>query len=435
MNRKRKSSQEKLTLLDAVGMAIGGMVGGGIFAVLGEAVHLSGNAAFISFGLAGVLAFVTGISYSRLTLSFDEPGGSFLFVEKIAGPRISGTVGWFLILGYIFTMSLYSYTFGAYAGKLIGIDPALNGYLGGAVVAFFALINLLGVRESGISEDVLVYAKLAILLLVAGVGFITVDKAEAFPVFEHSTSSVITAAALIFVAYEGFQLLTYDYEDIENHKRNLPRAIVISISLVTALYMVIAFATTGTLPDEAISGHKEIVLAYVAQPVLGRIGVVIVLVAAVFSTASAINATLFATARLAVRISQDQQLPHSLTRRHVGGVPVWFVILACGCTIVIQYMGNLHEIVSFSSIVFLSVFAVVNVSACVHREYSGWQSIFPAAGFLGCIAAVILLAHNLYKQDPVTMWVITGIAAVLIGLRVFYASWHPGFLKKYGGLP
>jgi amino acid transporter len=431
MNRKKKSSQEKLTLFDAVGMAIGGMVGGGIFAVLGEAVHLSGNAAFLSFGLAGVLAFITGISYCRLTLNFDEPGGSFLFVEKIAGPRISGTVGWFLILGYIFTMSLYSYTFGAYAGKLIGIDPALNGYLGGAAVAFFALINLSGVRESGISEDVLVYGKLTILLLVTVVGLATVNKAEAFPVFEHSSSSVITAAALIFVAYEGFQLLTYDYEDIKDHKRNLPRAIIISISFVAVLYMVIAFATTGALSNEAISGHKEIVLAYVAQPVLGHIGVVIVLVAAVFSTASAINATLFATARLAVRISRDQQLPHFLTRRHVGGVPVWFVILASGCTIVIQYIGSLHEIVSFSSIVFLSVFAVVNLSACLHHEYRGWQLGFPAAGFLGCIAAVVLLAHNLYTQDPVTIWVITGIAGALIGLRVFYTYWHPGFLTKY----
>ena len=429
---KRKSSQEKLTLFDAVGMAIGGMVGGGIFAVLGEAVYESGNAAFISFGIAGVLAFITGISYTRLTLSFDEQGGSFLFVEKIAGARISGTVGWFLILGYIFTMSLYSYTFGAYAGMLIGVDPSLNGYLGGAVVAFFALINLIGVRESGISEDILVYGKLGILLLVAGVGFMTVNKAEAFPVFEHSPASIITAAALIFVAYEGFQLLTYDYEDIEDHKQNLPRAILISISLVTALYMVIAFVTTGALSNETISGHNEIVLAYVAQPVLGRIGVVIVLVAAVFSTSSAINATLFATARLANRIAADHQLPQELTRRHSGGVPIWFVILASGCTIVIQFMGNLHEIVSFSSIVFLSVFAVVNLSACIHREYKGWQSVLPMAGFLGCLSAVVLLVHDLYSKEPTTLWVITGIAGLLMVLRVIYTKWHRGFLKKHG---
>ncbi|MGC1121502.1 MAG: APC family permease [Candidatus Methanofastidiosia archaeon] len=425
-------SHENLTLKDAVGMAIGGMVGGGIFAVLGEAVHQSGNAAFISFGLAGVLAFITGISYSRLTLSFNQPGGSFLFVEKIAGPRISGTVGWFLLLGYIFTMSLYSYTFGAYAGKLLGLDPALNGYVGGGIVAFFAVINLLGVRESGLSEDILVYAKLTILVVVAAIGFLTVKKEEAFPLFEYSKYKVITAAALIFVAYEGFQLLTYDFEDIDRPRRNLPRAIWISIPVVTAVYMVIAFVTTGSLDNQTIAGKKEIVLAYVAQPLLGQAGVIMVLVAAVFSTASAINATLFSMARLADRISRIRQLPPRLTERHIGGVPVWFLLLASGCTIVIQFTGNLHEIVGFSSLVFLSVFSVVNLSACIHREYTGWMRVLPVSGAAGCIAAVCVLVYDLYGEDPVTLGVITGIAAVLVVMRVIYCYWHPSFLKEYG---
>ena len=168
MKDSQNSAEKKLTLYDAVGMAIGGMVGGGIFAVLGEAVHQSGNAAFLSFGLAGMLALITGDSYARLTLSFDEPGGSFLFIEKIAGARISGTMGWFLILGYIFTMSLYSYTFGVYAGRLFGMHPSLNAYIGGAVITVFTGINLLGVRESGFTEDFLVYIKVAILLIYIG---------------------------------------------------------------------------------------------------------------------------------------------------------------------------------------------------------------------------------------------------------------------------
>ncbi|MBU6997951.1 MAG: amino acid permease [Theionarchaea archaeon] len=432
MKPPNTSSQEKLTLRDAVGMAIGGMVGGGIFAVLGEAVHQSGNAAFISFGLAGILAFVTGISYSRLTLSFNQAGGSFLFVEKIAGPRVSGTLGWFLLLGYIFTMSLYSYTFGAYAGTLLGLDPAFNGYLGGGIVAFFAVINLLGVRESGLSEDILVYAKLSILIVVAAVGFLTVRQEEAFPILEYSMSRVVTAAALVFVAYEGFQLLTYDFEDIDHPRRNLPRAIWISIPVVTAVYMTIAFVTTGSLTNQDIAGKKEIVLAYVAQPLLGRTGVVMVLVAAVFSTASAINATLFSVSRLADRISRIRQLPPRLTERQVGGVPVWFLILASGCAIVIQFVGDLHEIVGFSSLVFLSVFSVVNLSAYIHREYSGWMRVLPLSGTAGCIAAVCMLAYDLYAEDPVTLGVIAGIVAVLVVMRSIYCHWHPSFVKEYG---
>ena len=84
----------KLRLVDALGMVIGGMVGGGIFAVLGQAVKQSGNAALLTFGLAGLLALATGMSYARLTTSYDEPGGSVTFVEHLAGPEVAGPPRW-----------------------------------------------------------------------------------------------------------------------------------------------------------------------------------------------------------------------------------------------------------------------------------------------------------------------------------------------------
>lgn len=407
---------QKLTLFDACGMAIGGMVGGGIFAVLGAGVQQAGNAAFLAFGLAGLLAFVTGLAYARLTVSFDEPGGSFVFIEEIAGPAIAGTVSWFLILGYVFTLSLYAYTFGAYAGQLVGLGD-LGGVLGAGILVALAGLNLLGVRESGVTEDVLVYGKMVILLVVCGVGFVAVRPEEALPVFETPAGGVIAAAALLFVAYEGFQLLTYDYDDIEDHERNLPRAVWISVPAVALLYMLIAFVTTGSLENELIQEHGETILAFVAEPVMGRIGRVIVLVAAVFSTASAINATLFATARLADRVGDDGQLPGVLTGRKRGGVPIVFVLVATGLAIAIQYLGRLHEITTFSSFVFLLVFAVVNAAATIHREFRGWGLLLPILGGLGCVGAAILLAISQYQESPALTWALVGTAAALLGLR------------------
>jgi len=409
-------SEDKLTLFDACGMAIGGMVGGGIFAVLGEGVAQAGNAAFLAFALAGALAFITGLSYARLTVSFDQPGGSFTFIEEIAGAEVAGTVSWFLILGYVFTLSLYAYTFGAYAGQLVGLGHT-GGLLGAGILVALAGLNLLGVRESGVTEDVLVYGKLAILIAVCAVGFVRVESAEALPVFEGPPLGVVAAAALLFVAYEGFQLLTYDYEDLENHRRNLPRAVWISVPAVTVLYILIAFVTTGSLEDRLIQEHGETVLAFVATPVLGQAGRMAVLVAAVFSTASAINATLFATARLAKRVGADGQLPQILTRRQRGGVPVVFVITATGLAMVIQYFGHLHEITSFSSFVFLLVFATVNGAAVVHREFRGWGLALPVLGGLGCVAAAGLLAASQYRESPGLMWALLGTAAALLVVR------------------
>ena len=413
---RNRSDDDKLSLFDACGMAMGGMVGGGIFAVLGEGVGRAGNAAWVAFGLAGALAFVTGLSYARLTVSFDEPGGSFTFIEEIAGARIAGTVSWFLILGYVFTLSLYAYTFGAYSAQLLGVAH-LSGLLGTVILVALAGLNLLGVRESGVTEDLLVYGKLAILLVVCAAGFVGVTRAEALPVFELPASGVIAAAALLFVAYEGFQLLTYDYDDLEDHRRNLPRAVWISIPVVTLLYVVIAFVTTGALEDGVIQEHGETVLAFVAEPVLGKIGRTVVLVAAVFSTASAINATIFATARLALRVGTDGQLPELITRRKRGGVPVVFVVAATLLAVVIQYLGRLHEITSFSSFVFLLVFAVVNGAAVAHREFSGWGLLLPVFGALGCVAAAVILAVSQYRESPGLAWALVATAAGLLILR------------------
>lgn len=311
------SDADTLSLFDACAMAIGGMVGGGIFAVLGVAVQQAGNAAFISFGIAGLLTLITGLSYSRLTLDFDEPGGSFSYIEQIVGTRTGGTVSWFLLLGYVFTMSLYAHTFGAYAARLVGLSSVWNPYVGSIILVLLAGVNLMGVRESGVTEDLLVGGKVIILVLVAGAGFFAVRRGEALPVFESGVGvgGMLGAAALIFVAYEGFQLLTYDYDDIADHHTNFPQAIWVSILIVILIYMVIAFVTTGGLEASVILQHRETVLAYVARPVLGRIGIVAVLIAAVLSTASAINATLFASARLAHRCRPGPAVassPHAL---------------------------------------------------------------------------------------------------------------------------
>lgn len=416
------SSAEQLSLFDACAMAIGGMVGGGIFAVLGVAVDQAGNAAFVSFGLAGLLALVTGLSYSRLTLDFDEPGGSFSYIEEIIGARASGTISWFLLLGYVFTISLYAHTFGAYAGRLMGVPAGWNPYVGSAIILLLAGVNLLGVRESGVIEDLLVYGKVAILLVVAGTGFFTVRSAEALPVFETGMGGVLGAAALIFVAYEGFQLLTYDYDDIANRHTTLPRATWISIPVVILIYMLIAVVTTGGLDASVIRQHKETVLAYAAQPVLGRAGFVAVLVAAVLSTASAINATLFASARLARRVAQDDQLPRFMTRWERGGVPVAFIVLSSLTALVVQFFGNLGQITTFSSLVFLLVFAVVNAAALWHRTFAGWRRLLPVAGGIGCLASAGLLAVNTFRTEPTTVWIIATIGTALILLRVLYLA-------------
>ena len=412
-----QNDDRKLSLADAVAMAIGGMVGGGIFAVLGQAATAAGNAAFLAFGLAGLLALVTGLSYARLTVSYDEPGGSFSYLEELAGPSTAGTVAWFLLVGYLFTNALYAYTFGAYGARLVGAGSGWTPWVGTAVLVVLTAVNLAGVRASASVEDAAVYGKLLLLVALVAVGMTAVRAEQALPVLSGSGGSVLTTAALIFVAYEGFQLLTYDYDDIEDHEQNLTRAVWIAIPVVAVLYMLIAFVLTGSVSASTIVARKETVLAEVASPVLGRAGLVIVLVAAVLSTASAINATLFATGRLAGRIGDDGELPSTLTGWTRHGVPVAFLLLQGGLGIVLLFTADLEQIVTFASLVFLLVFAVVNGAAVRHRVFSGAGLALPALGGLGCLAAIVTLVVDLAGRESSTLPILGGIALGLLILR------------------
>ena len=158
---------KKLGLKELIAIGVGGMIGGGIFSVLGMAVEISGNAAPIAFGLGSLIALAAGYSYVKLALTYHSDGASFTYLER-AFPQnlnIAGVAGWTIIVGYIGTLSLYAYTFGAYGADLFGDQntPLVRIFLTISVLLFFMIINLWGVKASGEIEDIVVYIKILIL--------------------------------------------------------------------------------------------------------------------------------------------------------------------------------------------------------------------------------------------------------------------------------
>lgn len=194
--------------------------------------------------------------------------------------------------------------------------------------------------------------------------------------------------------------------------------------------MLIAFVLTGSLGPEVIAEHKETALAMLAKPVLGQLGIVIVLVAAVFSTASAILATIFAISRLAKRIAGDGQLPHQLTDRQRSGVPVYFSLLMATLAIVVQFFGNLEQITTFSSLVFLFVFSIVNFMGYKHEIFKGWKRFLPIAGSLGCASAMSVLLYDIYNSELATLYVVIGISITLLLCREAYVWLHSRYKGK-----
>ncbi|MEZ5366247.1 MAG: APC family permease [Bryobacterales bacterium] len=302
--------KSKLGFNAAWSMAVGGMVGGGIFSTLGVVVAIAGPWAWLSFATAGLIAFAAGYSYVHLASHYGEAGGAFTFLREINANGFAGSLSWVLIVGYVLTNAVYAFTFGQYLGHVAGLGPWFPRAVGVAIMAVFIGVNLRGVGEAGGVEVFLVWFKLAVLVGLAAWGLREWSPAMlAKGVPNAGIGSALFGAASVFMAYEGFQLLTYDYDDVREPKKTLPRCVLSAIAVVIGVYVLVALGTAMLIGADQVVEHKEVALSIAGKQAFGTAGLIVVTVAAAFSTGSAINATLFATARLSCIVADDDELP------------------------------------------------------------------------------------------------------------------------------
>jgi amino acid transporter len=438
-----RSRSGTLGLPEVVAMGVGGMVSGGIYAVLGVAMRAAGNAVALSYLLAGVVTLLTAYSYLQLTLHYEEHGGAFTFVEHVTDDlRIAGFVGWVLVVGYVGVMAMYAFAFGAYtlaaARVLFGValPQLLRPVISVLVVAAFVALNLSGVTETGLFEDVAVYVKVAVLLSLAalGVAFYEGDP-TAIQLFDEGYVSPITGFAIIFVSYEGFQLLVYDYDDIEDVERTLPVGMYLSIAIAILIYVSVSFMATLQLTPEQLVAHEETALAAAVSnvPLLGGVGFVLVILSAMKSTSSGINATLFGTARLVHEIATEGVLPRLFSFRNREGIPVYALLLMGGLTALFAALGTLKQITEFGSVAFLVADAVANYAGLRLADETGASRLIPALGLVGTVTALPLILHHLYRTDVGTLLWIVGIFGGLFLLEFLYVEREPFDARLEGG--
>jgi amino acid transporter len=398
-------------------MAVGGMVGGGIFSVLGVVVHVAGALAWLSFVIAGLIALATAYSYVYLAVHYREPGGAFLFLRKIKQPSIAGSFSWVLIIGYVLTMSVYAYTFGHYLGEVMGLNFITVRLAMVAIIAALVVVNLMGVGESAWVEITTVWGKLAVLVGLGIIGLVFWNPANLSRGVETTgIDAAIIGGASIFMGYEGFQLLAYDYHVIRNPERTLKTAVLSAVVAVIGVYVLVALGSASLVGAQALVQKKEVSLAVAGQQALGTPGRWLVSIAAVFSTASAINATLFATARLGQTVSKEGELPQAAGRLNRRGIPHISIIFLGAFAAVLAVIGNLSSLVEVASLTFLITFATVNILAAMTLFRRRW---IPVAGAAGALVSAGLLSMKLVRTDPLALLVLVILILMAVFLRPF----------------
>ncbi len=424
-----KSENRSIGLPGAIAIGIGGMVGGGIFAVLGEAVSLAHGATAIAFLFAGSVALLTSYSYAKFSVTYQSRGGTVTFIDNAFNHNLlSGSVNLMLWLSYLVTISLYAVAFASYAQTFFPDNHTLwlKHSLISAAILLPVIINLISASVVSKSETFIVIIKIALLILiiVASASYVEVDRLS--PAQWGSSFSIIVAGMVIFVAYEGFELIANAAEDIKNPKSNLPKAFYGSVILVVILYILIAVITVGTVPESQLLVAKDYALAVAAKPALGQTGFIIVAVAALLATFSAINATIYGNSRLGFILAKEGELPEILDRE-TRNIPTIDILFTAILSLILANLIDLTEIAIIGSASFLLIFFMVNVAAYkLHKEIKANKKIVLLSSVVSFSALLTLLLHT-YSNNPVAV----GVFLAFISISVLFELIYGKMIRKH----
>ncbi|MGW8266385.1 MAG: APC family permease [Longimicrobiales bacterium] len=411
-------------VLGATAVGIGGMVGGGIFAVLGEAVSLAHGATALAFGLGGIIALLTSYSYAHLSVRFPSGGGTVTFIHRAFGQDLlTGSLNMILWLSYLVTLALYAVAFGSYGLTFFpeGFQDWLRPVLVSAAIILPIVINLFSAEVVSRSETLVVVVKLLLLMAVVAAGIPFVETARFSPATWGSSASIVAGGMAIFVAYEGFELIANASEEVRDPVHTLPRAFYGSVILVLVLYVAVALITVGTVPDARIAEVKDFALAEAARPALGQIGFTLVALSALLATFSAINATLYGSARLGFTLAKDGEMPEVLERK-VWDEPVAGVLTAGGLALLMANLVDLRSIAMIASGGFLLVFAATNAAAVrLAGEIRGSPWISGVAG-VACLGALGTLLVETARDNPFALWAFVSFLVFAAGFEMTYGK-------------
>ena len=420
MNEQSRS----IGLFGAIAIGVGGMVGGGIFAVLGEAVSLAHGATAVAFLFAGTVALLTSYSYAKLSVTFQNRGGTVIFIDNAFGHNLlSGTVNLMLWLSYLVTISLYAVAFASYAETFFPSNTTawLRHLLISVAILLPLIINLISASFVSKSETLIVIIKVALLVLIIVASASYVDIERLSPTQWGSSFSILVAGMVIFVAYEGFELIANAAEDIKKPRSNLPKAFYGSVVLVILLYILIAVITVGTVPENQLLIAKDYALAVAAKPALGQVGFTIVAIAALLATFSAINATIYGNSRLGFILAKEGELPNILTKEK-NNTPTMGVIMTAFLSLIMANSINLTEIAIIGSASFLLIFFIVNVAAYkLHKKLGANKKIVLIACLMSFVALLTLIIHT-FSNDPEAIGIFVSFISISILFELIYGK-------------
>ena len=394
-------------LWGAVSIAVGTMIGASIFSVFGLGARVAGHNLPLVFLLSGLVALLVAYSYATLGAKIVSNAGPIEYILLGFGDGVvTGALSILMWLTYVVSIALFAKGFAGYLLPLVGLSLSAFGSTAVqcGVIALFVALNLFGSKAVGRAELYIVMFKLAVLAVFVVLGVWAVNTDWITPRFAASdVKGTLNAAAIFFLSYMGFGLVTNASENIEQPQRNVPRAIYISIFIVTVIYVSVAVVAVGSLPLDRLIAAQDNALAAAAAPIIGGVGYLLVSVGALASIGSALNATLYGGANIAYALAKDGELPKFFERKSWFQAPEGLYLTAA-LGFAFAFLFNLNGIASITSAVFMVVYLFVLISHYrLADQYGGRRTIIVAA-IVSVAVVLAILMHYQWLTDRAALY-------------------------------
>jgi len=402
-----------LGLLDATAISVGAIIGAGIFIVTGIVAGLAGSALVISMIIAAIIASFTALSFAELTAWQPKEGSVYEYTYQLISPFAGFLVGWMWIVSNTFAGAAVSLGFAYY---LTALFPSLNAnWVAAALCIVFTTLNFLGIRQSALLNNFLVIAKLLILtfFIIFGLAYINPPNFTPFAPFE---ISVFYGACYIFFAYGGFARVAVIAEEVKDAKRNVPRAILLSLVISTIVYVLVGIVAVGMVGATKLSGSNSPLKEAVS--ITGSAAAIYAIsTGGLLATASVLLTSILGVSRMAYAMARRKDLPLAMSQLHTKFNTPYYSIWIIGVSMtLLALFVDLSKVVAISTFALLFYYTLANVSALKLKvQKRMYPQIVPVLGALTCLALMIFI--------PLEAWII-GAAGLGVGVIFYLAKKH-----------
>ena len=345
---------------------IGLILGAGIYVLIGEAAGLAGDAVWISFVLAAIVAVIAGLSYAELSSVFPKAAAEYTFIKNSFKSNFLGfIIGWLTAITSIITAAVVALGFGGYLAQFIDLPIVISAIL---LLGALSVINFFGIRESSWTNIILTLVEVAGLVIIIYIGF-TFSTPEPVNYFESPAglSGIVIAFVLIFFAFIGFEDMANVAEEVKKPSRTIPKAILISISITGVVYVLVSLAAVRVVSWQDL-GASAAPLAAVAERALGSGGHVLLSSIALFATTNTVLIILIAGARILYGMASDRSLPSLLGKIHLKTKTPWIAVIGIMlASMAFAFVGDIVLVANISVFAIVITFAMVNLAVIVLR--------------------------------------------------------------------